>query len=244
RSSTPDRPPPDDGFELENHHAATSNPETATHAGRLARVVVVFVPRRVFRSVVVSVPTIGARRASETCATIDLDTSAAYLIPASARGTAARAAAISSQILEALRLPAPGAPPLRDPAVRRALADRDLHQDELDRLRPVELALAVKAVRVRRSRHHRGPDHDATGSGVVHDRGQPGDDGGRVDRGQVRGEDGTRGDDRRQEGRHEDDDRDLEAPSDRLRRRNQFGITHSSTANRLVPVHWSKPWRL
>src|SRR5207237_3992533 len=188
-------------------------PETATHAGRLALVVVVFVPRRVFRSVVDSVPTIGARRASATCATTDLDTSAAYLIPASARGTAARAAAISSQILEAFRLPAPGAPPLRDPAVRRALADRDLEQDEDHLLSVVQLALAAQAVRVRRSRHHRGPDHDATGSGVVHDRGQPGDEGGRVDRGQVGGEDRARGDDRAQEGRREDDDRDLEDPS-------------------------------
>src|SRR5438094_10406880 len=90
----PTHPPPESGFELENHHAATSNPETATHAGRLALVVTVFVPRRVLRSVVVSVPKIGARRASETCATTDLDSSAAYLIPASARGTAAMAAAI------------------------------------------------------------------------------------------------------------------------------------------------------
>src|SRR5437773_8397536 len=62
-------------------------------------------------------------------------------------------AAISSQILEALRLPAPGAPPLRDPAVRGALADRDLHQDELDVRGPMELTLAVQAVRVGRSSH-------------------------------------------------------------------------------------------
>src|SRR2546430_6964330 len=137
--------------------------------------------------------------------------------------------AISSQVLEALRLPAPGAPPLRDPAVRRALADRDLEQDEDHLLGVVQLALAAQAVRVRRSRHHRGPDHDATGSGVVHDRGQARDEGGRVDRGQVGGEDRARGDDRAQEGRREDDDRDLEAPGDRLRRRDaQFGITHSS----------------
>ena len=154
-------PPPDEGFELENHHAATRSPDTATHAGMAALVVVDLTPRFVDLVMVVSVPRSGARNASETWATIDLDTSAAYLIPASARGTAARAAAISSQILEALRLPAPGAPPLRDPAVRGALADRDLHQDELDLLRPMELALAVQAVRLGRSFHQL--DHGAPG---------------------------------------------------------------------------------
>src|SRR5437660_8735978 len=61
--------------------------------------------------------------------------------------------AISSQILEALRLPAPGAPPLRNPAVRGALADRDLEQDEDHLLGVVQLALAAQAVRVWRSSH-------------------------------------------------------------------------------------------
>src|SRR5439155_8397013 len=90
----PDPPPPSLGFELENHHAATRSPDTATHAGMAALVVVDLTPRFVDLVMVVSVPRSGARNASETWATIDLDTSAAYLIPASARGTAARAAAI------------------------------------------------------------------------------------------------------------------------------------------------------